>query len=359
MSLFPLASLSRRLRMVSRPRTWLARPAPSARAQLIHRISVQVGQAPLDLGRQAELLWDALAQVVNPRTKALLLLCPEWTTVAMVEPSAPQGLSRTQLRLSAPIISWLGNQASSTARGGEMVVVPQLRDTSSQERELFERLEAEILVPLRVDGALSGVLVLGAKIGKDGYQPEERELLAGVAHAVARNMENARMHAVQGAKVAELQSVNEAQSDYILAISHQLKTPIAAVKASAEMLADSPADSRIIRELLASAIARGVDSLDRLVTELTEYGKMRHATLELHRVETDLSSLVTETCAMLQPLVDEKGLRLRLDVAPTLPWVMADPHRVQQVISNLLSNAIRFTPAGGEILVRTRQDGDR
>ncbi len=412
MSLFPLASFGRRLQMVSRPRTWLARPAPSVRAQVIQRISVQVGQAPLDLGRQAELLWDVLAEVVNTRSKALLLLFPEWGAVAMVESSAPYGLSRTQLRLPSPILQWLGNQATSTARWGEMVVLPQLRDAFTQERTLFERLEAEILVPLRVDGALSAVLVLGAKTGvasevrkaqgtevpagglsrerrdrfntpplrrgegdtggevkdlwgkaanagKNTYQPEEKELLAGVAQAVARSLENARMHAVQRARIADLMSANEAQSNYILAISHQLKTPIAAVKASAEMLADSPVDSRAIRERLASAIVKGVDSLDRLVTELTEYGKMRHATLELHRVETDLCSLVMETCALLQPLVDEKGLRLRLDASPALPWVMADPHRVQQVLSNLLSNAIRFTPAGGEISVRVHQDGDR
>ncbi|MFH1141482.1 MAG: HAMP domain-containing sensor histidine kinase [Chloroflexota bacterium] len=345
--------------MLSRPGTWVARSAPSARAHGIQRISVQVGQAPLDLGRQAELLWDALAEVVNTRKRALLLLCPEWEVVAMVESSAPYGLSRTQLRLTSPILQWLGNPDTSVAQWWEMAVLPQLRDASSQERNLFERLEAEILVPMRVDGALSGVLLLGAKTGKDACRRKERELLAGVAQAVARSMENARLYAVQRARVADLMSANEAQSDYILAISHQLKTPIAAVKASAEMLADSVADSRAIRERLASAIVRGVDSLDRLVTELTEYGKMRHATLELHRVETDLCSLVAETCALLQPLVEEKGLRLRVDAAPTLPWVMADPHRVQQVLSNLLSNAIRFTPAGGEISVRLRQDGDR
>ncbi len=358
MSLFPMAYLNRRFRMLGKPVTWVARSAPSARANVIQRISVQVGQAPLDLGRQAELLWNALAEVVNTRKRTLLVLCPEGQAMAIVDPSAPYGFSHTQLRFTSPILQWLAGQDTHTAWWDDMVVLPQLRDASSQERTLFERLEAEILVPLRVDGALSGVLVLGTKTGKDAYRQEELDMLTGVANAVARSIENARLYAVQQARVADLESANEAQSDYILAISHQLKTPIAAVKAGAEMLADSPADFRAIRGRLARAIVRGVDSLDRLVTELTEYGKMRHATLELHRVETDLGSLVVETCAFLQPLAEEKGLHLQVDATPTLPWVMADPHRVQQVLSNLLSNAIRFTPTGGEISVQVRQDGN-
>ncbi len=359
MSLFPLASLTRRLQMLQGPRIWPARPALSVRAQLIQRLSVRIGQAPLDLARQMELLADTLVQVVNTPKKALLLICPEWDAVAMVEPSAPQGLSRTHLRPSSPILRWLGNQDTSVVQWGKIAVLPQLQNASTQERWLFELLEAEILVPLRVDGVLTGVLSLGSKAGNDAYRPEEMELLAGVAHAMAVSMENARLYAVQQARVADLESVNDAQTEYILALSHQLKTPIAAVKASAEMLADNVADSRAMRDLLANAIVRGVDSLDRLVTELTEYGKMRHATVELHKVETDLCSLVKETCALLQPLAEKKLQHLRVEASPTIPWVMADPHRVQQVLSNLLANAVRYTPAGGEISVRVRQDGDR
>ncbi|MSQ21813.1 MAG: HAMP domain-containing histidine kinase [Dehalococcoidia bacterium] len=356
MSLFLPASLSRLLRS---PRAEMTRGDFADMPHIVQRIIIRMGNAPLDLGQRVELLVDALGEAVHSQSEAVLLLCPELGSVVMADPSMPHGLIRTQVQLSSPIFQWLEHQNVSTAQWGEMAVLPQLRDASSQERALFQRLEAEILVPLWVDKALSGVLVLGHKTGKDGYQPQERELVSDIARAAARSIEDARLHAVQEAKVADLISANEAKAEYILAISHQLKTPIAVVKAAAEMLGDTPLDSVAIRERLAGSIVRGVDSLDRLVTELVDYGKMRHASLELHRVDTDLYALVTDTCAMLQPLLEEKQLSLVADASPDLPQVMVDHHRVQQVLLNLLSNAIRFSPPCGEISVRVFQDANR
>ncbi len=103
---------------------------------------------------------------------------------------------------------------------------------------------------------------------------------------------------------------------------------------------------------------RGVDSLDRLVTELVEYGRMKTATLQLSRVETSLSSIVSDTCELLQPLVEGKALVLKLDAPSTLPRVSVDPHLVQQILVNLITNAINFTPKGGLIAVRVSREGD-
>ena len=206
--------------------------------------------------------------------------------------------------------------------------------------------------------ALTGILVLGSKVSENAYRREDLELLARVASAVASSIENARLYAVEQARVAELEAISGMKSEYILAISHQLKTPIAAVKASADMLTEGQVNSPELRQRLVNAIVRGTDSLDRLVTELTEYGKMQSATLELHREEADLLSIVADTCDLLHPLIDDKAIHLEVQAPPTLPRVVLDPHRVQQVLSNLLTNAIKFTPTGGEISVRVSRDGD-
>ncbi len=356
MQLPRLGSLGRPIRALG---SWVPRPPISPRAQAVQRLNAQVAQASLDLGRQTELLWDAAGVVVDVGSKALLLRCPEWNAVAVVRPSAASKLERTQLRLSSPILQWLEGQGAPVTRWAELVVLPQFQAVSSEERRWFEQMEAEILAPMRVDGALSAVLVLGMKGTGSAYTSEELELLATIGQTAARGVENARMYAVQQARVLELQSASDARSGYILAISHQLKTPIAAVKASVEMLSDSPDGSPDMRRRLLNSIVHGVDSLDRLVTEMAEYGRMRHAALELNKVETNICSIVAETCALLQPLVDEKGLHLQVETPSTLPWVMVDPHRVQQILSNLLANAIKFTPSGGEISVRVSRDGDR
>lgn len=322
-------------------------------------MKVRMDEVGLDLGCQAEVLWETVGRLVNTRTSALLLPCPEWERVAMLRSPAPKDLERTPLRLDSPILQWLEAVQASFVRWRDIIVLPQFQAVSVQEQRLFEELGAEVLVPMRVDGALSGLLVLGAAVDGRAYPRMMLELVAALAQAAARSVENARIFAVQQTTLEELRLSNEAKSEYILAISHQLKTPIAAVKASAEMFMDSQEDALSLRNRLAAAMARGADSLDGLVTELTEYGKMRYATLELHRVETNLGSIVTDACALLQPLADAKGLRLHVEVPSALPPVVVDPHRVEQVLTNLVSNAIKFTPSGGEIWVRVRGERGR
>ena len=301
---------------------------------------------------------DALASEVHAGSTALLLLCAEWGKIAIALPSASPILERTDLQLTSPIVRWMESQNAAT-QWGELAVLPQLQGVSSREREMFDQLDTEVLVPLQVDNALTGIIVLGAKRSGDAYRLEELKLLSGVARAVAMAFENSRLYAVEQAKVAELKFISEMKSERIMAITHQLKTPIAAVKASAEMLWETQAELPEVRLRMVNSIVRGVDSLDRLVTELTEYGKMQNATIQLNRVESDLRSIVSDTCVLLQPLFDDKGIRLQLEAPPTLPWIMADPHRVQQILSNLIANAIQFTRRGGEISVRLRRDGER
>ena len=374
--LSPAVMLRRLLRVLGNPGGQLLRPMPSSRAQVMGHTSGSMNQGNLDLGSQAECLLDALARVVDTQQRTLLLLCPEWNAVTLVQTSSAPSLEYTELPLSSnrrgelvalpqtqgmssPILQWIQSHDAAINRWDELVVLPQFQGVSPQERGFFEGLETELLVPLRVDGSLTGILLLGTKSSGDAYRREELDLIARIASAAARSIENARLYAVEQTKVAELDLSNQMKSEYVLAISHQLKTPIAAVKASAEMLRESQAELPELRHRLVNSIVRGADSLDRLVTELTEYGKMQRATLELNKEESDLSSIVADTCVLLQPLVDDKGIRLHVEAPSTLPPVVMDPHRVQQILSNLIANAIKFSPAGGEITVRVRLDGDR
>ena len=350
-----LRPLIRMLRKLGEP---VLRAMPSRRARIIRRTAGQMNQGPLDIARQAECLIQAVTRVVVTRTMALLVLCPEWTEVALTHPSSPHALERTGLSIKSPVIQWMENQDIAATRWSELVVLPQFQGMSAQERELLERLESDILLPLRINGALTGILVIGPKISGQPYQREELELLSAVGKTVALNVENARLYAIERARAEELQAISEMKSDYILAISHQLKTPISAVKASAEMLTEGLVETPEVRQRLVNAIARGVDSLDRLVTELTEYGKMQSATLELNKVESNFRSIVTDTCTLVQPLADDKGLRLRVHIPTSLPQAVVDPHRVQQILLNLVTNAIRYTPSGGEISVSIIRDGD-
>ncbi len=267
-----------------------------------------------------------------------------------------------ELPLSSPIVRWLQDQDAPFSRWEDLSVLPQFQNIYPQDRAMFQRMDIQVLIPLRTLGDLTGILVLGTRETGDLYTPADLTLLTNLSGSMATSIEHARMYVAEQAKVADLETLATIKSEYIMAISHQLKTPISAVKASAEMLAQEAIPgqgqpSELHRRLVA-AITRGVDTLDRLVTELTEYGKMQSASLELNTVEANLSSIASDTRDLLQPLAQDKSIQLTIDTTPHLPRAMMDPHRVQQILVNLINNAIKFTPYGGQADVRVTRDDD-
>jgi two-component system phosphate regulon sensor histidine kinase PhoR len=98
-------------------------------------------------------------------------------------------------------------------------------------------------------------------------------------------------------------------------------------------------------------IAVEVEHMTRLVNQLLELTKAESGQLQLARVPTDLAELARATLRRFEPRAASKGIALTVQVAPELPPVACDPERIGQVLANLLDNALKFTPAGGQITV--------
>jgi two-component system sensor histidine kinase KdpD len=140
------------------------------------------------------------------------------------------------------------------------------------------------------------------------------------------------------------------RAGFLSAISHNLRTPLTAVKAAASTLLASW--SRIEpeerRELL-ETIADEAEQLERLVRNTLELSRIRAGALEMHREQVDIGDIVQHAVRRLRPLA--RAHRVRLDVADDLPPVWLDVTMADQILLNLLENALRFAPPGSEILV--------
>jgi two-component system OmpR family sensor kinase/two-component system sensor histidine kinase BaeS len=142
---------------------------------------------------------------------------------------------------------------------------------------------------------------------------------------------------------------NEEQRRNLLAdLAHELRTPLSVIQGNTEGMLDGlyPMDRAHLEPLLEEArvMARLLDDLQMLST--AEAGALR-----LHRQPVEPSHLVDEAMAAFGPAADGAGVRLEQRVAPGLPAVDVDPVRIGQVLANLLSNAVRLTPAGGSVTV--------
>jgi histidine kinase len=151
---------------------------------------------------------------------------------------------------------------------------------------------------------------------------------------------------------ASLEQTEAMRRDLIGNVAHELRTPLTTIKGYMEGLMDGvlPADPNTYQQLY-----READRLQRLVYDLQELSRVEAGAFELDRRSLDLAHLVSQTAARLKPQFDEKEVKLTLNLAANLPPVLADEDRINQVLLNLVGNALQYTPAGGSVTIATQQ----
>jgi two-component system OmpR family sensor kinase len=145
---------------------------------------------------------------------------------------------------------------------------------------------------------------------------------------------------------AELNRARAAERQFLLSVSHELKTPLTAVRGYAEGVADGTLAPGEAME----TILREADRLERLVGDLLDLARMNRSEFSVHPAVIDLTDLAREAIARYSVQADAFGLQLELDADRPAP-ALADYDRVLQIVSNLLENALRVTPAGGVVRV--------
>lgn len=216
-----------------------------------------------------------------------------------------------------------------------------------------------LLAPMQVRGETVGVMQAQSH-RLDAYSQEDIDLLAAMANVASVAIENARLYAGEQQRAAELartleqrRELDRLRSELIQNVSHELRTPLAIARGNAELLADGD---------LGKLTSRQRTSAATVVRRLRMLGNMieNFVTLDAgiqEREPVNLSDLLRELLADFQIVAEQAGLDLTAQIAPALPPVWGDPARLRQVVSNLLDNAIKFTPAGGRVAVRLRREG--
>jgi signal transduction histidine kinase len=150
----------------------------------------------------------------------------------------------------------------------------------------------------------------------------------------------------------ELKSSEAARRQFISEISHDLRTPLTAIKGLLVNLIDaSEPDEQPSLEIAESEI----DRLIRLVNQLLDFSRWQRGELELNRSPVDLVAIASSAIALSEGRASHRSITLNSDIPPQVPSISADPDRLQRVILNLLDNAIKFTPGGGQVTLALMQ----
>jgi two-component system, OmpR family, phosphate regulon sensor histidine kinase PhoR len=158
--------------------------------------------------------------------------------------------------------------------------------------------------------------------------------------------------------ITELRKTETVRRDFVANVSHDLRTPIASLKALVDtLLAGALEDETVARDFL-SRMEVEVDDLARLVEELLELSRAESRRIELHQIPADIGNLLRRVAARLQTHAEPKSITFRTSVPEDLPRAFIDPERIEQVLVNLMHNAIKFSPEASEIRLAARQDED-
>jgi PAS domain S-box-containing protein len=204
------------------------------------------------------------------------------------------------------------------------------------------------------------------------YRPSEREIrqMDLYARLAADCIENAQLHQqVQQELVAreqllvrehvaraEAEHANRMKDEFLATVSHELRTPLTTILGWAQRLRTGRHD--------AATVARGLEIIERqakaqarLVEDLLDTARVITGKLRLAIEPVDLALVVNAAIDAIQLAADAKGIRLAVAIDPSARTIAGDAGRLQQVVWNLLANAVKFTPAGGQIVVRLERDG--
>jgi two-component system phosphate regulon sensor histidine kinase PhoR len=151
--------------------------------------------------------------------------------------------------------------------------------------------------------------------------------------------------------ITELRRLEIIRKDFVANVSHELRTPLTSIKGYIEALLDGAKDDPETSTQFLNIILKQSDRLNLILEDLLQLSKIESGQILFKREPLHIQSVIDRTLAMIKPLADKKGHRLVSSVGDHLPAVLGDEDRLMQVLSNLLDNAVKYTPEKGTITV--------
>jgi signal transduction histidine kinase len=234
---------------------------------------------------------------------------------------------------------------------GQTVYRRDMTDTRHPEEEdlLAAGLRCRIVAPLLIGARPTGMLsVLRAE--PDSFHPDEIELVTLLGRLVGTAVQNIRAYGAEHRTVAELRRLSALRADFVSLVSHELRSPMAAVIGSARTLQErwrelTPEQRESFLRLIADETTR----LSDLIADVLDTSRIEAGTFNYTFSDVRLDEVVGEIVAAAAIGQDE--VEVRAEVRRPLPRVRADRSRIHQVLTNLVDNAVKYSPAGGEVLV--------
>ncbi|HSO26799.1 MAG TPA: GAF domain-containing protein, partial [Anaerolineales bacterium] len=206
-----------------------------------------------------------------------------------------------------------------------------------------------LMAPITYGGTAIGVLM----VEKDKPFTEiEIQFICRLSGRASTAIENARLYLA-------VQQANLEKTKFVSVVSHELRVPMTSIKGYTDLIIKGlvgPVNEQ--QHSFLEVIRNNVERMAALVADLSDISRIETGRVRLDCQNMEVSRYVEETVQSMQPKIEERNQSIKVDLAPDLPPVEADPNRTVQVLTNLVNNAWKYTPPGGKIYLRAEREGE-
>jgi len=324
-------------------------PEHRSPVEILHTVASTINRS-LDVEEVLKTALTALTHVTGHEISSLHIPSPDGTVLHL---RGQRGMSN-ELREANLVLPVGEGLIGMVAASGQSVVLEKVTESPHlfpAARRAVERdgIRAFVCVPIRIYGRTLGTLALGRRI-PDPFDAADVRLVEVTADQIGIALDNARLY-------HEAAEANRAKDEFLAMLSHELRTPLQSILGWIGLLRRAPSEPGRLEHGLA-VIERNVRTQTRLIGDLLDVSRIVVGTLQIERRAVDLAAVIRAALDSLRHEVRAKNLNVETRLNRLVGRVLGDPVRLEQVIANLVSNAVKFTPPGGHIIVHLeRGDG--
>lgn len=213
-------------------------------------------------------------------------------------------------------------------------------------------LRSMVVCPLHAGDEALGVLLLGRSGLSVPWEEPDVDLVESIAADIVRATLNAQLYEKQRAMVQRLQALDRQKDEFVATVSHELRSPLTSIRGYLELLHDGDAGPlEPSQEAMVDVIQRNASRLGVLIEDLLALSRLESSAARLHSEPIQLCNVVEAVLGAVHPEVERKGLELVSVTDGSDLWVRGDADALEQVVLNLMANAVKFTPAGGTVTI--------